>query len=108
MSLTSVYDEGWNDVGIFATTVGRQIDVFSFLNEEMVNKMNTIMDQSYDRVGVDYVPTRWLTIDGNKEEADLFMYTFFQRMGRSPVPSEVYTGEYVSKISVWDAAQLMS
>lgn len=106
MSLTSVYEEDWNDVGIFERTVGRHRDVFSFLNEEMVDKMNTVMDQSYDRVGVDYIPTSWYTIGGNEEEAKLFMYSFFQRMGRSPLPGEVFTGRYLSDISVWDVAQL--
>ena len=108
MSLTAVYDESWNDVGIFATTMGRQKHVFSFLNEEMVNKMNSIMDQSYDRVDVDYLPTSWFKIKDNEEEANLFLYTFFQRMGRNPTPGEVYTGKYISNISVWDVEQLMT
>lgn len=106
MSLISVYDESWNDIGIFETTVGLQKDVFSFLNEEMVAKMNTVMDACYDKIEVDYIPTNWNTIDGNEEEANLFMYTFFQRLGRSPRPGEAFTGKYVSKISVWDMLQI--
>ena len=106
MSLTSVYEEGWNDIGIFEKTVGLQKDIFSFLDEEMVNKINTIMDESYYKVGVDYIPTSWFTIDGNEEEAKLFTYTFFQRMGRNPHQGELYTGVYTSSISFWDMLQI--
>ena len=102
MTLTSVYEEGWNDIGIFKKTLGLQKDIFSFLDEDMVNNMNTVMDESYDKVGVDYIPTNWCTIDGNGDEAKLFTYTFFQRMGRNPHQGEMYTGAYTSSISFWE------
>jgi len=108
LSMTSVYEESWNDAGIFETIVGvQEQDVFSFMNEGMVDKMNDIMESSYDRHDVDYLPTRWCRIDGDEDEAKLFMYTFFQRMGRDPIDGETFTGTYRGTISVWDMEQLM-
>ena len=102
MSLTSVYDEYAIDKCVFGDMKGKQSNIFDFLTESSVDNMNDLMDDSYDRVDIDYLPTRWSTIDGNEEEASLFLYTFLKRMGRNPEKVEEYDGSYSSKISLWD------
>ena len=106
LSMTSVYEESWSDSGVFEMTVGVQGGVFSFVNEEMVDKINDIMEESYDRHDVDYLPTRWNTINGNEDEAKLFIYTFFQRMGRDPSNGETFTGTYHDEIRAWEMSQM--
>ena len=107
LSMTSVYEESCEDIGVFSTILGIQDDnIFSFMDEEMLDRMNDIMEESYDRHDVDYLPTRWGTVDGDEREAKLFMYSFFQRMGRDPVVDENFTGVYSSIIKAWDMPQM--
>lgn len=99
MSLSSVYDD---DEYLLMGMKGLQRNVFDFLTESIVDNMNDILEDSYDRIDVDYIPTRWSIIDGNEEEAKLFLYTFLQRMGRDPEKVEEYDGSYYTQISLWD------
>lgn len=101
LKLTSVYDEEDYDI-IFGCIIGQQESVFDFINEDTVNMMNDIMEDSYDRRGIDFIPTKWYLLDGNEAECNLFVYTFFQRMGRDPEEDEKFTRQYTSDISIWE------
>ena len=102
MKLTSVCSDS-----IFGSIVGIQISIFDFMDENMVNMMNDIMEESYDRRGVDYIPTKWSILCRNEVECKLFLYTFSQRMGRDPEDDEEeFTGQYSVETSVWEIGQL--
>jgi len=105
LSLSSVYVED-GDVRIFEHVQGKQSSS-RFLTKKMVESMNGLMEDTYDRHDVDYLPTRWTSIIGNEDEACLFMYAFFQRMGRDPKEGEKFTGEYRRDIRFWDMEQMI-
>lgn len=104
--LTSVYEDSSTD-SIFGSIIGIQKSILDFIDENMVNMMNDIMEEAYDRRGVDYIPTKWYILDGDDVECKLFLYTFFQRMGRDTEDGEDFTGQYHGDISMWEMDQMM-
>lgn len=100
LSMTSVYEEDGFDT-IFGSIVGERKSVLDLITKRTVRMMNEEMDASYQKHGVDYLPTRWSTLNGDEDECKLFLYTFFQRMGRNPEDDEEFSGEYVGDISWW-------
>ena len=106
LKLTSVYEESYPD-SIFGSVVGIQKSILDFINENMVNMMNDIMEEAYDRRGVDYIPTKWYILDGDEDECKLFLYTFFQKMGRDPQDGEEFTGQYSGDTSMWDMTHMI-
>lgn len=106
MKLTSVYEERLLG-SIFGSIVGVQRSILDFVDENMVNMMNDIMEESYDRHDVDYIPTKWCILDGDETECKLFVYTFFQRMGRDPEDGERFTGQYRGDIRGWEMSQMV-
>ena len=77
------------------------------LNMAMFEQMNDILDRSYNRRGIDYIRTRWSSIEGNLIEEKLFMYTFFMRMGREFRGDEYdFTSTYQCNIDIWEVEQL--
>lgn len=77
------------------------------LDRTLFEQMNDILDRSYNRRGIDYIRTRWSSIEGNLIEEKLFMYTFFMRMGREFRGDEYdFTSTYQCNIDIWEVEQL--
>jgi hypothetical protein len=104
--LTSVYEESYPD-SIFGSIIGIQKNILDFMDEKMVNMMNDTMEDAYDRRDVDYIPTKWYILDGDEVECNLFLYTFFQRMGRDTEDGDEFTGQYSGDISLWKMEQMI-